>query len=127
MRQSKRLSALTAASLLAGCSMAPAYQKPVVPAAVAYKEVSGWQPAGTAVAAPGKWWQAFNDPTLNGLEDQLEAGNPSLAAAAARYAQARAQARVARADLFPQIGAEADYGRSRESANRPFSRGPPQT
>ena len=107
--------------------MAPAYQKPAVPTAASYKEVPGWQPAGTAVAAPGKWWQAFDDPTLDGLEDQLEAGNPSLAAAAARYAQARAQARETRADLFPQIGANADYGRSRESANRPFSPGTTQT
>ena len=107
--------------------MAPAYQKPAVPAAASYKEVPGWQEAGSAVAAPGKWWQAFEDPTLNGLEEQLEAGSPSLAAAAARYAQARAQARVAEADLFPQAGADADYGRSRQSANRPFSPGTTQT
>lgn len=126
MRPSKVLASLATAGLLAGCSMAPAYQKPAVPTAAAYKEVPGWQAAGSAVAAPGKWWQAFNDGTLNGLEDQLEAGNPSLAAAAARYAQARAQARVAEADLFPQVGAEADYGRSRESANRPFSPGTTQ-
>jgi multidrug efflux system outer membrane protein len=127
MQPSKRLLSVAVAGLLAGCSMAPAYQKPAVPAAASYKEVPGWQAAGSAVAAPGQWWQAFNDPTLNGLEDQLEGGNPSLAAAAARYAQARAQARVARADLFPQVGAEADYGRSRESANRPFSPGTTQT
>ena len=106
--------------------MAPAYQKPTVPTAASCKEVAGWQAAGTAVAAPGKWWQAFGDSTLNGLEDQLDAGNPNLAAAAARYAQARAQARVAKADLFPQVGAEADYGRARESANRPFSPGTTQ-
>jgi len=126
MRRSKHLVSL-AAALLAGCSMAPAYQKPTVPTAAAYKEVPGWRPAGTAIVAPGKWWQAFDDPTLNGLEDQLEAGNPSLAAAAARYAEARARAREARADLFPQVGADADYGRSRQSANRPFSPGTTQT
>lgn len=127
MRPSKPLAALAAASALAGCSMAPAYHQPAVPVAASYKEMPGWQPAGTAVAAPGKWWQAFNDPILNGLEDQLEGGNPSLAAAAARYAQARAQARVARADLFPHVGAEADYGRSRDSVNRPFSPGTTET
>jgi outer membrane protein, multidrug efflux system len=127
MPPSKRLASLAAAGALAGCSMAPAYQKPAVPAAAAYKEVPGWQTAGTAVVPPGKWWLAFNDAILNGLEDRLESGNPSLAAAAARYAQARAQARVTRAALFPQVGAEADYGRSRESANRPFSPGTTQT
>jgi len=127
MRGSKAIGPALAAILLAGCSLAPAYQRPAVPTAASYKEVPGWQPAGTAVAPPGTWWEAFNDPILNGLEERLEAGNPSLAAAAARYAQARAQARVARADLFPQIGAQADYGRSRESANRPFSPGTTQT
>jgi len=127
MRRNKLLVSLTAAALLAGCSMAPAYQKPAVRTAAAYKEVPGWQPAGAAIVAPGKWWQAFQDPTLNGLEDQLEAGNPSLAAAAARYAEARARAREARADLFPQVGADANYGRSRQSANRPFSPGTTQT
>lgn len=127
MRPSKLLASALAASLLAGCSLAPDYRKPAVPTAAAYKEVPGWQPAGTATAAPGKWWQAFDDATLNGLEDQLEGGNPDLAAAAARYAQARAQLRATRADLFPLVGAEADYGRSRESANRPFSSGSTQT
>ena len=127
MRRNKLLVSLTAAALLAGCSMAPAYQKPTVPTAAAYKEVPGWQPAGAAIVAPGKWWQAFQDPTLNGLEDKLEAGNPSLAAAAARYAEARARAREARADLFPQVEADANYGRSRQSANRPFSPGTTQT
>jgi len=127
MQRNKLLVSLTAAALLAGCSMAPAYQKPTVPTAAAYKEVPGWQPAGAAIVARGKWWQAFQDPTLNGLEDQLEAGNPSLAAAAARYAEARARAREARADLFPQVEADANYGRSRQSANRPFSPGTTQT
>jgi len=127
MQRNKLLVSLTAAALLAGCSMAPAYQKPAVPTAAAYKEVPGWQPAGAAIVARGKWWQAFQDPTLNGLEDQLEAGNPSLAAAAARYAEARARAREARADLFPQVEADANYGRSRQSANRPFSPGTTQT
>ena len=127
MRASKAAALALAPLSLAGCSLAPAYQRPAVPAAAAYKEVPGWQPAGSAVPLPGKWWQAFGDPVLSELEDRLEGGNPNLAAAAARYAQARAQARVARADLFPQVGAAADYGRSRQSANRPFSPGTTQT
>ena len=126
MRRNRALVTLGLATLLAGCSMAPAYQKPTVSAASSYKEVPGWRAAGQSVVAPGKWWEAFNDTTLNGLEERLEAGNPSLAAAAARYALARAQARVAEAELFPQAGAEADYGRSRQSANRPFSPGTTQ-
>ena len=60
-----------AATSLAGCSLAPVYHQPAVPSAASYKEVPGWQPAGAAVAPAGKWWQAFNDPTLNALEELL--------------------------------------------------------
>ncbi|HMI18270.1 MAG TPA: efflux transporter outer membrane subunit [Sphingomonas sp.] len=127
MRPSKLIALALAATSLAGCSLAPVYHQPAVPTAASFKEVPGWQPAGTAVPPAGKWWQAFDDPTLSALEDRIEGANPSLAAAAARYAQARAQARVARADLFPEVDAQAGYGRSRESANRPFSPGTTQT
>jgi multidrug efflux system outer membrane protein len=126
MRPSKRLAFGLAATALTGCSLAPAYQRPAVPTAASYKEVPGWQAAGTAVMPPGQWWQAFNDATLNALEEQIEAANPSLAAAAARYAEARALAHEARADLFPQIGVDGNYGRSRESVNRPFTSGATQ-
>lgn len=123
MPGSKALGWTLIAGLLAGCSLAPAYRRPAVPAADSYKEVPGWQPAGGTIAPAGRWWQAFGDPTLDALEARIEAANPSLAAAAARYAEARAQALGARADLFPQVDAQAGYGRSRQSANRPFSPG----
>ena len=38
----------------------------------------------------GPWWQRFGDPQLDALEQQALAGNPTLAAASARLAQARA-------------------------------------
>ncbi|WP_116090318.1 efflux transporter outer membrane subunit [Sphingomonas crusticola] len=127
MRRARRALLAATAISLAGCSLAPDYRPPAVPTAAAYKEVTGWQPAGTAVAPSGQWWQAFGDPTLNALEARIEAANPSLAAAAARYAQARALVGEARADLFPQVDAQVNSGRSRESANRPFSPGTTST
>ncbi|WP_420138851.1 efflux transporter outer membrane subunit [Sphingomonas sp.] len=122
-------SALFAAAALAlsGCSLAPDYRPPAAPSAPAYKEVTGWQPAGSAVAPAGQWWQAFGDPTLNALEARIEAANPNLAAAAARYAQARALVGEARSDLFPSVDAQASSGRSRVSANRPLSPGTAET
>lgn len=113
----------TASVALAGCSLAPEYRPPATPSVAAYKEVVGWQPAGSIVTAPGKWWQAFGDTTLDALEERIETANPNLSAAAARYAQARALVGDARSDLFPSIDAQATSGRSRESANRPFSPG----
>ncbi|MDO7843205.1 efflux transporter outer membrane subunit [Sphingomonas immobilis] len=108
--------------LLGGCSLAPAYQPPAMSVPAAYKE-GPWQPAQTAVAAPGKWWQAFGDPALDALEDRIEAGNLDLAAASARYEQSVATSRIARADLFPQVGAAASIERDRTSANAPRSQG----
>jgi NodT family efflux transporter outer membrane factor (OMF) lipoprotein len=110
--------ALVAAAVLAGCA-APAYKVPQVATALpqTYKEVGPWTPAAPADTAPrGDWWTAFGDPRLNELEAQLEAGNPDLAQALARYDQARALYAQARADLFPQVGADASVGRLQASA-----------
>ena len=114
--------ALLLALLLGGCSLAPAYHPPAIPVPAAYKE-GPWQPAQSGAVAPGEWWQTFGDPALDALEDKIAAGNFDLAAASARYEQAVATSRVARADLFPQVGASAGIERDRTSANAPGSRG----
>jgi multidrug efflux system outer membrane protein len=114
--------ALLLALALGGCSLAPAYRPPAIPVPVAYKE-GPWQPAQTGTTAPGKWWQAFGDPALDALQDKIETGSFDLAAASARYEQAVATSRAARADLFPQVGASASIERDRTSANSPRSRG----
>jgi len=84
-------------ALLAGCSMAPSYRPPETAAPAAYKEVAGWTNAAPQDDAPrGAWWEAFKDPVLNDLEKRAETASPTLAAALARYDQARAVARVER-------------------------------
>ena len=127
VRTQGAFAALAAAAVLSGCA-APAYKVPQVAATLppAYKEVGPWTPAEPADAAPrGDWWTAFNDQRLNALEAQLEAGNPDLAQALARYDQARALYHQARADLFPEIDANASVGREQESAGRLGSLGQP--
>ncbi len=115
---------LLALALLGGCSMAPHYQTPSVATPSAFKEVQApWQPAGTDVAPSGKWWESFGDPALTALEEKIEQGNFTLAAASARYQQALGAAKQARSNLFPTIGAGASAVRERESANRPNSPG----
>jgi outer membrane protein, multidrug efflux system len=101
---------LLAATIVAACNLAPAYRVPVTPApAAAYKEVGPWTPAAPADAAPrGRWWTVIQDPELDHLEDRLEADNPSLAAALARYDQSRALSDRARAALFPHLGVGGD-------------------
>jgi multidrug efflux system outer membrane protein len=120
-RTTSALAALSAAALVAGCT-APAYQTPqlTAPLPQTYKETGPWTPAAPADAAPrGDWWTAFGDPQLDALEARIEAANPSLAQALARYDEARAFYARARADLFPQLNLTAAVGPGSESGGRP--------
>jgi multidrug efflux system outer membrane protein len=114
--------------LLAGCSMAPAYRPPEIAAPQAYKEVAGWT-AATPMDSSARvlWWEGFGDPILNQLESKAEQASPTLAAALARYDQARAVARVEKSDLFPAITASGDATRERVSGNRFNGNGVPAT
>lgn len=92
-------------SFTTGCSLGPKYRTPTVPVAPSYKEAiptNYWRPAEPRdTAIRGKWWEMYDDPQLNELEDQIEPGNQSIAAAAANYAAARALVRQTRAQYFP--------------------------
>ena len=113
--------------LLAGCSMAPAYHPPETTPPAAYKEMEGWTPAMPQDAAlRGTWWEMFGDPVLSDLETRAEAASPTLAAALARYDQARAVARIDTSELFPQINAAGEASRNRLSGNRPQGDGTPR-
>jgi NodT family efflux transporter outer membrane factor (OMF) lipoprotein len=93
-----------AASLLGGCAVGPAYQRPTTPEPVAFKEAQGWVPAAPADALErGPWWQLFGDPVLNELAGAIEVSNQNVAAAVANYAQARAAVAQQRASLFPSV------------------------
>jgi NodT family efflux transporter outer membrane factor (OMF) lipoprotein len=93
-----------AASLLAGCAVGPAYQRPSTPEPAAFKEAQGWVPAAPADALErGPWWTLFNDPLLNQLADSVEVSNQNVAAAVASYEQARALVAQQRASLFPVV------------------------
>jgi len=56
---------------------------------------------------PLQWWKAFRDPDLDRLVEQALSGNFDLRIAWARLDQARAAARKAGADLYPQIDGKA--------------------
>jgi NodT family efflux transporter outer membrane factor (OMF) lipoprotein len=107
--------------VLAGCSLAPEYKKPVVDVADAYKEAGPWQLATPSDALDrGNWWTTYGDATLDELEAKVDEANPDLAAAAARYAQAHSYLDEARGGLYPQIGATAYATKNRQSDNRPL-------
>jgi len=107
--------------LLAGCTVGPRYSRPQAPAAPEYKETPlNWkqaQPADQAVR--GKWWEVFQDPQLNGLEEQVSVSNQNLKAAQAQFLQARALVRLNRADLYPTVTAGVSASQNRLSLNGP--------
>lgn len=112
---------LLAATALAGCQLAPAYAPPQLKEPVAFKEQGPWTAAQPADAAPrGAWWTAFGDPQLDGYEQQLQAANPTLAEAVARYDTARALAQQAAALGLPTLGAGGELTRNRQSNHRPL-------
>ncbi len=121
----KRLVALAATaslSVLSACQLAPAYAPPPAPApAPAFKEDGAWTTATPADAVErGAWWTIFRDPVLSGLEQRVDAANPSLAEAVARYDQARALAAEANAGLYPELDAAGSASANRQSDNRPL-------
>lgn len=112
---------LVVAAALAGCSFAPAYRVPVVPVAPVYREAGAWQQAQPADQLPrDAWWQRYHDRALDQLQQRLLANNADLAAALAHYRQAQALDRYAQAERFPQVSADANTLRTRQSDTRPL-------
>jgi multidrug efflux system outer membrane protein len=110
--------------LAAGCTVGPRYSRPApaVPPPDAWKTQPPWQQAAPKDSIPkGAWWQVFNDPALNAYEQQLLRANQSLVAARDRLDQARSLARVATADMFPQLSADPGALREHSGANRPLA------
>jgi NodT family efflux transporter outer membrane factor (OMF) lipoprotein len=106
--------------LIAGCAVGPRYQRPLVEVPVAYKEAGNWKAAQpNEQALGGHWWEIFQDPQLNALEDQVAISNQNLKAVEARYRQARAVLRYYRADFLPTLGTAPSVVRGRVSRNRP--------
>jgi NodT family efflux transporter outer membrane factor (OMF) lipoprotein len=120
-----RAAVVGALILSSGCTVGPDYVRPATVAPEAYKETSGWKVAEPkAEIARGAWWEIYQDPQLNGLEEQVNISNQDIAVAEAQYRQARALVQAARAGYFPTAAAGAAYTRSRGSENVGPARSP---
>ena len=118
-----RCTALAVAGILAGCNLAPVYDQPHYLLPDSYQGSGAFRVAQPqeALSPRGDWWTLFGDKELNQLEEQLGRENPTLAAAAEVYTQARDLAAEAQSHLYPQVGAQALVSENRESEHHLFS------
>jgi NodT family efflux transporter outer membrane factor (OMF) lipoprotein len=118
---------IAATSLLffAGCTVGPKYRPPNAPAPVAenYKEstvnfqdAEGWKVASPQDAAlRGKWWEIFNDPDLNALEEELDINNQNIKQYFQNFMEARALIAEARSQYWPTVTVSPSWSRSQSS------------
>ncbi len=110
------------ALILAACTVGPDYTRPSITVPVAYKEMEGWKKAEPQDQLPrGSWWEIFNDPKLNELEEQVDISNQNIAAAEAQLRQALAVVKAARAGYFPTLSVGSSTSRSGKENTPPVS------
>jgi NodT family efflux transporter outer membrane factor (OMF) lipoprotein len=102
-----------------GCSVGPKYAKPTMEIPPAYKENANWKTAQpNDQAQKGNWWEIFQDPQLNALEEKVNVSNQTLRAAVDRFQEARDVLRETRSPQFPLVTASVSATQNRQSANR---------
>ena len=122
------LSAYCLLLLASACAPGPKYVKPAVATPPAYKELapSAAGPQGEWKASQpqdqvirGKWWEIFNDPQLNSLEERVDVSNQNLKIAEAQFRQARDLIRINRSGLYPTVSAGPYINAEQFSKNAP--------
>jgi len=127
---------LTALILLAGCKpVGPNYSRPTYTAPPIYKETGastvlvpppnppggGWQPATPSDGMlKGKWWEVYQDPQLNQLEERIAGYNQGLRQALQTFLAAEDQVKAARSALYPTLSAGPSYAHDKTSEHRPL-------
>jgi NodT family efflux transporter outer membrane factor (OMF) lipoprotein len=120
-----RFLAAVALAAAAGCNFAPHYEPPKSQKSERYKEAvaggdsaaQGWKIAEPQDAAiRNNWWQVYQDPKLNELEERVAVSNQTIAAAEANYRAAHALVLEAQAALFPTFSLVPSVTREKSSA-----------
>lgn len=101
-----------------GCSVGPNYERPETSAPASWSEAL----AGGETNAPASltsWWKTFNDPELDSLVERAVRSNLDLRIAQAHVAEARAQAGIASAALWPSADVSGSYSHAETSHHQP--------
>jgi len=124
-RKPSVVAALAGVLALAGCTPGPKYRQPaaVVPPAFKeqppadFKEAQGWKQAQPNDGQlKGKWWEIYNDPDLNALEEQVAIDNQNVLQAEAQYREAVAAVKIVRSGLYPTVSTAPSITESRTQA-----------
>jgi outer membrane protein, multidrug efflux system len=116
------------ALFLSGCMVGPKYQGPPAETTAdlptRYKNGSSlngqWKaPEPRDTEGAGDWWRIYSDPTLDRLENQAMAGNQNLRLSLDRIDDARAQMRIAAADLYPNLALSWSGTKARTTSTGP--------
>jgi multidrug efflux system outer membrane protein len=121
MRDLRAAPALVLSISLAGCSLAPKYERPAAPVAGAFTGAASAAPGAAAVADLG-WRDVLGEPRLVALIELALRGSRSLRLAALDVALARASYQIERADLLPTVSAigAADYNGTRDDVKSQY-------
>lgn len=111
----RRAALLAGAAALAGCSMAPAYRTPQLPVPTTWPAGDAYLKQSEAALPSYSYRDVFPDPRLRAVIDRALANNEDVRTAVANIEAARAQYRIQRAELLPEVDATASYRRSRGS------------
>jgi multidrug efflux system outer membrane protein len=113
----KTLISMAALALLAGCSLAPVYERPASPVPTAWPNGPSYRPdAAPAAATPAAlvpWRDFFADPKLRKLLELTLANNRDLRVSILNIEKARATYGIDRAALLPTISLSADQSAAR--------------
>ncbi|MBS0652583.1 MAG: efflux transporter outer membrane subunit [Verrucomicrobia bacterium] len=100
--------------MFSGCMVGPKYQKPDISMPAEFEENARNIDADEDLS---QWWEQFNDPVLDELIAEALIANYDLRIALEKIEQTRAQYRIERSHLWPEIDLNATATRTRISQN----------
>jgi len=104
---------ISALLFLTACNLVPDFHRPDV------ETPDKWHNASLTKqksAVDPQWWRAFGSAQLNHLITESLLYNNDLAAARQRVEQARAQAKIAGANLWPSVGLQGDFSNTHNNS-----------
>ncbi len=119
----RNIAALLALASVSACSFAPKYVRTELPVPPSWPTGDAYLRSSETALPSVTYRDIFRDPRLQAIIAQALANNRDLRVAVANIEAARAQYRIERSELFPQIGANASYSYRKSGNGTSFGTG----